>query len=938
MVLAGQEMNENHTDDYEALLEPEADDQRRHRTVRIRPRYVAVAMVLAVAAFLLVGWVDVYSDWLWFRSVGFETVYTTVLVTKLVSAAVAGVVTAIVMYANLALAVRLAPQSPFRSRVVQIDQARIALPDLGDLVAYLPLPVALVAGLVAAKFGWESWELFQLFLYQVPFGVTDPVFGRDVGFYVFTLPVLEWVEWLALFLVLGSLAGTIGIYGARGGLYLPKGRLLPMLDRGPRRHVLWLVAALAIVVAAHVWLEIPNLLFSTSGPVAGACYTDLQATLPLLWVRVFVALLAAVVAAVSAYRHGSGLLLAGIAVYGIVLIGGGIYTASVQKFSVAPNEVEKETPYIERNIEATRRAFRLDAVDERELTGEVLLTARDIDANRNTVDSIRLWDMRPLLDTFAQIQEIRTYYEFQNVDNDRYVVNGVPRQVMLSARELSIESLPNRNWINERLTFTHGYGLALGPVTAVTPEGLPVLFVKDIPPAAPDPVFAVTRPELYFGELSSDHVYVRTNTAEFDYPSGDNNVFATYEGRDGVSIGSGLRQVLFGLRLGDMKLLLSDAMTPDSRVMLNRKITERLSLVAPFLVLDKDPYLVIHEGRLVWILDGYTTTDRYPYSQPYGPINYISNSVKATIDAYDGTVTLYIADPSDPIIQTYSRIFPGVMHSLDELPAGLRAHLRYPEDIFRVQTGVYATYHMNGAQMFYNREDVWEVASLATSEAQGKEEPMVPYYTIMRLPGGTEEEFIQMLPFTPKSKDNLASWMVARTDGENYGKLVVYRFPKQRLVYGPKQIVARFNQDPEISRQLTLWNQRGSQVMFGNLMVIPIDASLLYVQPLYLRAESGKIPELRRVIVATDNRIAMGETLDKSLAMIFGSAPAKEEGAENAPAPGDQAAAGVPSDLALEARRHYESALEAQRAGDWARYGEEIRQLGLVLERMTPKP
>ncbi len=930
-------MNDDPTDIDDALLALDPDDEPRQRVTRFRPRLVTTAVVVAMALFIAIGWVDVYTDWLWFRSVGFETVFTTVLATKLVAASLVGIVATVVVHTNLALALRQSSDNPFRSRVVKIDRARVPVPDVGGLVAYIALPVASVVGLVAASVAWESWEVFQLYLHQVPFGVVEPAFGRDVGFYVFTLPMLEWVEWLVFVLTVTSLVGVCGIHVARGGFYWTKGSRLPALDRGPRRHVLALVAAMAVVIAANAWLEIPNLLLTTDGPVAGACYTDLHATVPLLWTRIAVALLAAVLAVVAAFRTRSAPLIGCCILYVLVVVAGGVYPATVQKFSVAPNELAKETPYIERNIDATRKAFGLDAVDERELTGEAQLTAADIEANRNTVNSIRLWDPRPLLDTFAQIQEIRTYYEFQHVDNDRYRINGVPKQVMLSARELSVESLPNRNWINERLTFTHGYGLTLGPVTEVTPEGLPLLFVKDIPPATSDPVFAVKRPEIYFGELASDHVFVRTTTAEFDYPAGDDNVFATYEGADGVSIGSSLRQILFGLRLGDMKLLLSDAMTADSRVMLNRNITDRLALVAPFLRLDNDPYLVVHDGRLVWILDGYTVTDRYPYAQPAGGINYIRNSIKATIDAYDGTVMLYVADPADPIIQTYERIFPGVFHALDEMPAGLREHVRYPEDIFRLQTAVYATYHMSGAQMFYNREDVWEVASLAASDKQGQEEPMVPYYTIMRLPGGTDEEFIQMLPFTPKSKDNLASWMVARADGEHYGHLVVYRFPKQRLVYGPKQIVARFNQDPEISRQLTLWNQRGSQVIFGNLMVIPIEESLLYVQPLYLRAESGKIPELRRVIVATDNRIAMDETLDKSLALIFGGASTQERAA---PKPGPTAAApaaGVPADLAAEARQHYENALEAQRAGDWARYGDEIRKLGEVIDRMAPK-
>jgi uncharacterized membrane protein (UPF0182 family) len=436
---------------------------------------------------------------------------------------------------------------------------------------------------------------------------------------------------------------------------------------------------------------------------------------------------------------------------------------------------------------------------------------------------------------------------------------------------------------------------------------------------------------------------VKTKTQEFSYPSGDENVFGSYEGADGVSIGTTWQQLLFATRLADMKLLLSDAMTSESRVLLNRNIRKRLELVAPFLRFDDDPYLVIFEGRLVWVADAYTETDRYPYSQSYGAPgnwrNYMRNSVKATVDAYDGTVRLYLADPTDPIIQTYARVFPGILHPLAEMPEGLRAHTRYPEDIFRIQSAVYATYHMSSAQIFYNKEDQWAVA--AVPDSGGKEQAMAPYYTVMQLPDGKNEEFILMLPFTPQSKDNLASWMVARADGENYGQLVVYRFPKQKLVFGPKQIVARINQDPEISRQVSLWNQRGSTVIYGQLMVIPIKESLLYVQPLYLRAESGKIPELRRVIVAMDNRIAMEESLDASLSKIFGTLAPKPAEGQPAPkpaeTPADATGASASPDLAAEARGHYERAIEAQRQGDWARYGEEIKKLGEVLERMGAK-
>jgi uncharacterized protein len=669
--------------------------------------------------------------------------------------------------------------------------------------------------------------------------------------------------------------------------------------------------------------------------------------LPLLYMQVGVTALVAVLAAASLLRSKSGLLWVGLGLYLLTLTGGLLYPAIVQRFSVGPNELAKETPYIIHNIAATRKAFGLDQVEERELPGETALTAQDIQENQATINNVRLWDQQPLLDTFSQIQEIRTYYDFKSVDNDRYHINGELRQVMLSARELSSASLPNRNWINEQLTFTHGFGLTLGPVNQVTLEGLPVLFVKDIPPVSSAPALKIERPEIYFGELSNDRVYVKTKAKEFNYPAGEENVFASFAGAGGVAIGSTWRQLLFATRFGDLKLLLSNDLTPESRVLYHRNIKERLGQLAPFLSFDDDPYMVISEGRLFWIADAYTVSDRYPYSQPVGGgVNYIRNSVKAVVDAYQGHVRLYIADERDPLIQTWARIFPGVLKPLSEMPADLRAHLRYPEDIFKIQTSVYSTYHMDQPLVFYNKEDQWSVVSMAEKQGESESQVMEPYYTIMKLPSERTEEFILLLPFTPKRKDNLAAWMVARADGAHYGRLLVYRFPKQKLIYGPRQIAARINQDPEIARQLSLWNQGGSQVNLGTLLVIPIKESLIYVQPLYLRAETGKIPELKRVIVAAENRIAMEPTLEAGLARIFGNASSAAEDlaqtSQQIPqqasrvgeTPAAQSAATTQS-LAAQAMQHYDRALQAQREGDWTRYGEEIKRLGAAIEQIS---
>jgi uncharacterized protein len=605
---------------------------------------------------------------------------------------------------------------------------------------------------------------------------------------------------------------------------------------------------------------------------------------------------------------------------------------------VTPNEQARETPFIQHNIEATRRAFALDTVEERALTGDASLSRDDIGRNAATLTNVRLWDHQPLLDTFAQIQEIRTYYDFTSVDNDRYRIGDAYRQVMLSARELNSASLPNRTWINERLTFTHGYGLTLGPVNQVTSEGLPVLWIRNLPPETP-PELPVVEPAIYFGELSNDYVIVNTRTREFHYPKGDENVFTQYSGRGGLTIGSLWRKFVFALRFGSYQILLSDDITSSSRLLFNRNIRDRVRRLAPFLSFDGDPYMVVADGRLYWIYDAYTVSEQYPYSTPATTgVNYIRNSIKMVIDAYHGTTVLYQADATDPIIATYARIFSGLVKPMAEMPPAIRAHVRYPEDIFALQALVFATYHMTQAAVFYNREDQWEVPTI---EDRREARPMQPYYTIMRLPGEQNAEFIQMLPFTPRRKDNLSAWLVARSDGEHYGRLRVFEFPKQKVIFGPRQVVSRIMQDQVISPQVTLWNQQGSEVIWGTLMVIPIEESLIYVRPLYLRASGGRIPELTRVIVAYQNHIVMEQTLEAALSRVFGGqqpAPTRQETGAAAAATGQPptppSAADALAGLAAEARAHYERAVQAQRAGDWAKYGEEIRLLGEVLQRM----
>jgi uncharacterized membrane protein (UPF0182 family) len=896
-------------------------------------RQLQILILLLVAFFGIPSSVEFYTDWLWFGEVGYQPVLLRAIGTKTLVGAVVFVLAFVFLVLNLRVSLR-----GLRPRELVIMTADGARRLVVDPVRFRPLAFG-AAGLVALLMGVVAsaqWERWLAYIYATPFGEADPILGRDVAYYVFELPFLRLIRGLLFALVAVALAAVVGVHLLTGSIAFTPLRGLSA-SRAAVRHVGVLAAALFLVLAAGAYLAIPNLLLTPAGIVHGVAYTDLEARIPAYRILAVVAAAGAVACAVSAWRGRMGLLAAALGAYVLASLAGAGYAAALQRFVVAPNEQAKETPLIVHNIAATRRAFALDRVEERELSGDALLSREDIDANAGTLRNVRLWDHQPLLDTFSQIQEIRTYYDFVSVDNDRYLIDGEYRQIMLSARELNSASLPNRSWINERLTFTHGYGLTLGPVNQVTQEGLPVLFIKNLPPESSVDL-QVDEPSLYYGELSSDHVFVKTGTPEFHYPRGDDNVTAVYEGRGGVPSGSLFRKVLFSIRFRSLKVLLSNDFTSETRVLYYRRIRDRVERIAPFLAYDRDPYLSIADGRLYWIQDAYTTTDSYPYSTPApGGINYIRNSIKAVIDAYHGTTTFYLIAPEDPIAATVSRMFPGLLRPLEEMPEGLRTRLRYPEDIFAVQAAMFSTFHMTNPAVFYNKEDQWEIPAI-----DGREETqrMQPYYTIMRLPGEPRAEFIQMLPFTPRQKDNLAAWMVARSDGDRYGRLLAFQFPKQKVVFGPRQVVARISQDQVIAPQITLWNQQGSEVIQGTLLVVPIEESLIYIRPLYLRASGGRIPELKRVIVAYHNQIVMEETLEAALDRIFpprerARGPEPEETAPAPPAGAAPAPAGEFEALASQAREHYRRALEAQRQGNWALYGEEIKRLGEVLDKLS---
>ena len=881
---------------------------------------------------------EFYTDWLWFQEVGYAQVFTRTLTVRAMVVAGVGLAAFALLAANVLVAMRHLRPRPFMVATPQGPQTITVDPaTIRPLVLVAAAAVALMIGLFAGG-RWETWLYF---VHATPFGKADPILGRDIGFYVFTLPLLEHLHGLLFFVLFLLIATAVAAYvlGGEVSLHPVRGLSVPSFAV---RHVAVLASAFLLLMAFGAWLQIPALLTSGSGVVWGGSYVDVHARMPALRVLSAAAVIGAALAAWAAVgARGIGRLAAAAGLYFAVALAGPVYAAIIQRFVVDPNEQVRETPFITHNIAATRAAFGLDTVVERSLSGEALLTRDDLERNASTIENVPLWNDRPLLDTFGQLQEIRTYYDFVAVDNDRYTIDGKYRQIMLSARELNSQSLPSRTWINERLTFTHGYGLTLGPVNEVTPEGLPVLFIRDLPPVSTHDL-QVSQPAIYYGELSNDHVFVRTRTEEFDYPRGDDNVFATYQGEGGVPLSNAFRRLMFALRFRSTDTFFSPNLTVDSRVMLHRRIAERVERIAPFLDYDPDPYLTISEGRLVWMQDVYTTSNRYPYAAQARGINYIRNAVKVTIDAYHGTTTFHVIDPADPIAQTVAKMFPGLLQPVGNMPADLRGRLRYPQQIFSIQAAMFATYHMLNPAVFYNREDQWEIPAF---DVGGQAQSMHPYYTIMKLPGETGPEYIQMLPFTPRQKDNLAAWMVARSDGDHYGKLAVFQFPKQTVIFGPKQVAARISQDQAIAPQITLWNQQGSEVIQGTLLVIPIEESLIYIRPLYLKAAGGSIPELKRVIVGYQNQIVMEETLDAALDRLF---PGDGRTPRPAQAPPDrQAAAGEPeagapvegqagdvTALAAQARAHYQRALQAQRDGNWALYGEEIRKLGEVLERM----
>jgi len=914
-------------------------------------RRIGVAIAIVVLLFALARVSSVVVDWAWFSSVGYVGVFWTAFVAKTALFVVVFALSTLLLWANATLALRFASKRPppipatFNRSFVTFQTSQgpwarsYGLQPSPLAWRLLIAAFAVILGLLIASGETSRWDLILRFLYQAPYGRSEPLFGKDIGFYLFSLPVYvalkNWLFWLLA--LSGLMAGAI--YSVHGdvGLDPPRWSASPAAVA----HGSALFGLFVMVKAWSYALDRYLLLYDDNGVVVGASYTDVHVELPALWLLIVLAVIAAIVAIVNVRLRSAPLVIgAALLVFGGAFVFGDAVPALVQRFYVKPSELQLEKPYIQRNITFTREAYNLGQITVRPFPAEQDLTYQSLEKDSGTVNNIRLWDWRPLLAAYAQLQEIRTYYRFLDVDVDRYHLGSSYQQVMISARELIPSLLPAnaQTWVNQHLLFTHGDGAVMSPVTRKSAEGLPIFYLKDIPSVATGGP-RITQPRIYFGESSAGHVIVNASTPEFDYPSGQGNAYTRYDGADGVLLGGALWRSLFAWTFDDLNILLSSYVTSDSKILFHRNIQDRVRRIAPFLQLDRDPYLAISEGRLCWIQDAYTSSDWFPSANPEsggGDINYIRNSVKIVVDAYNGTVAFYVADPADPIVATWRRIFPSLFRPLDAMPPDLRQHIRYPEDLFAIQALQYRAFHMDVPEVFYNREDLWQFPRESTTPEAieaGGETRMAPYYIMMRLPGEAETQFFLMLPMTPSRRENMIAWLAARCDAPEYGKLVVFEFPKDKLIYGPFQIEALINQNTDISQQISLWNQMGSRVIRGNLLVVPVGNSILYVSPLYLRAQSGQLPELKRVIAAYGDRVVMEETLPAALASLF-----KETAPTAAPAVVGPAPAGGVDERAREALAKYDRALDRLKAGDWAGFGTELDALRSLLEELSRRP
>ncbi|HYW39227.1 MAG TPA: UPF0182 family protein [Terriglobales bacterium] len=862
---------------------PESIDWPRTRPPRYRRRFL---LILAVLAFIVFGGrtaLSYYVDVLWFGSLGYGDVFWKTLGLQWGIFAAFIAVTFLILYGSfLALKRAHLPDLP-SGHTIFIGGQPLKLP-VEPVLRLIALGVSVVIAAATGAGMMVEWPTLALFWYAAPTtgGVVDPIFGKPLNFFLFALPAWQLiVGWLLTLAVITCLLAVFFIL-ITGGSRVLTGRLSRYVAL-PWRGLSITFAFLLLILAMRVYIGRFELLLDDHTIFGGVTYTDAHITLTGMLVVCAALVLGAAIAAVNAVRVPRGRwLVAAILPAAVCYVALQATAWYVSSFIVKPNELVREKPYIVYNTELTRQAYGLNRVSQREFPAETTVDAADPENNQATLQNIRLWDWRALQDTLRQIQEIRTYYDFPDIDIDRYDIDGTTREVMLATRELNVDKLPesSRNWINDKLIYTHGYGITMNPVNGFTPEGLPTLILSNMPVQSTVRSLTVTRPEIYFGEMTNTDVYVKTRQKEFNYPQGASNSLTSYEGNGGIVLGGFLRRIMIALDRDDLaKLPFSDDVNQGSRLLMRRTLRDRVSTLAPFLTYDPDPYIVLgDDGRLSWIMDAFTLSDSYPYSSHYrldnNPINYMRNSVKVVIDAYDGTATFYVFDTEDPIIAAYRRIFPSLFKDAALMPSGLRKHVRYPELLLKLQAEVYGLYHMTDPEAFYNREDLWTVATEVGMGAGGEQttQAMQPNFVLMKLPGETGVEFVEILPFTPANRNNLIGWIAGRSDGAQYGTSVVYNFPKTKLVDGPLQIEARIDQNAQLSGQLTLWNQQGSHVRRGALLVIPSGRALLYAEPIYLQAERSPMPELRLVVLALQDKLAYGPTFESAMAALFGGA------------------------------------------------------------------
>lgn len=890
---------------------------------------------LLLLILILLSFSDWIVEWLWLDNLGYDQVFVTIKTTQVLLLGSALVVALIYVLPNMRVLAKHFPGFSFgNSPLGQLNlnrfsesQIRKVLYGLGTLIS-----------LFFAFAFFMRWDTYFRFHWNETFNQVDPIFGNDLGYYLFRLPFIEIIQNSLIVLVFFVTFLMLLVYIYSGSFNIQKGSGITARS-GITKHLSINMGLWLLLLSWGYYLERYRLLYNDSGVVYGASYTDIHVRLPVLWILCIATFLLALLAFYHFYQKQFRLLMIGGAVtVGIGIIGQGVLPAAVQKFIVEPNELQLETPYMEHNIQQTRQAYDLDSITERNYDAGDTLTWSKLQNNDATLDNIRLWDPRLLIQTYRQLQEIRLYYQFFNVDVDRYHTDEGYMQMMLSARELSNE-LPEQadTWVNRHLQYTHGYGLVMSPVAQEGRQGDPRLVIKDLPPVS-ELGLEVSQPSLYYGENDPGYKIVNTEVQELDYPKGDENVYTSYDGEGGVSIDNFFEKLLFAYQFGDMNMLLTDYIREGSKIQFWRGVQERVRKIAPFLRFEDDPYLVLSNGKLYWMQDAYTTSRDYPYSETsISGINYIRNSVKVVIDAYNGTVDFYAIEEDDPVLNVYRDIFPDMFKTLDEMPEDLKQHVRYPKTLFNIQMEMYNTYHMTNPQVFYNNEDLW---TRPNEKYGGQQIKMEPYHTLMKLPGQEEELRYHLIsPLTPNNRDNMIAWMTAHSDFPEYGKVEVFKLPKERLILGPAQIEAKIDQDTEISRQLSLWDQRGSQVIRGNLMVIPIEDSFLYVEPVFLIAEGVDIPQLQRVIATTGERVVMEPTLDLALDQLFGKLPDSLQvpqrpvvvQTDTATAPTTQAAVSATSEEFNKVQKLWEEAQQALNSGNWQQWGEKMDQIKELL-------